>query len=260
MRSCPRIDFSFLYSSCLRDVVRGAVREGQPAFAVDGHAVLGQRQVFGREPEVDRVLRDLLERPAGCELRLDRLLAAEHRRLRLPDHLDVPERIVVVVAAEVEVVQPERLLEDRRVLVARERQHRLARVEHVVAADLVGAVREAVRVLVVRRREEQGGGVRGTRGEHDDVGRVTARSRRRARRRPRSRPCRPRSSPASRALAFVSSVTFECSSAGRTPSTSASDFPCTAQGKPSQFWQRTQTLYGMFGSLSLIPHGAWNGR
>ena len=59
---------------------------------------------------------------------------------------------------------------------------------------------------------------------------------------------------------LVSSVTFECSSAGRTPSTSASDFPCTAQGKPSQFWQRTQTLYGMFGSLSLIPHGAWNGR
>jgi hypothetical protein len=37
-------------------------------------------------------------------------------------------------------------------------------------------------------------------------------------------------------------------------------FPCTAQGKPSQFWQRTQALYGMFGSLSRIPHGAWNGR
>ena len=61
------------------------------------------------------------------------------------------------------------------------------------------------------------------------------------------------------ARAFVSSVTFGCSSAGRTPSTSASDLPCTAHGKPSQFWQRTQTLYGMFGSLSRIPHGAWNG-
>ena len=61
------------------------------------------------------------------------------------------------------------------------------------------------------------------------------------------------------AFAFVSSVTFGCSSAGRTPSTSASDFPCTAQGKPSQFMQRTQALYGMFASFSRTPHGAWNG-
>ena len=61
------------------------------------------------------------------------------------------------------------------------------------------------------------------------------------------------------ACAFVSSVTFGCSSAGRTPSTSASDFPCTAHGKPSQFAQRTQALYGMFASVSRTPHGAWNG-
>ena len=44
------------------------------------------------------------------------------------------------------------------------------------------------------------------------------------------------------ALAFVSSVTFACSSAGRTPSTSASDFACTRHGKPSQVEQRTQWL------------------
>ena len=60
--------------------------------------------------------------------------------------------------------------------------------------------------------------------------------------------------------AFVSNVTFGCSSAGRTPSTSASDLPCTAHGNPSQFWQRTQALYGMFISLRRIPQGAWNGR
>ena len=59
--------------------------------------------------------------------------------------------------------------------------------------------------------------------------------------------------------ALVSRVTFGCSSAGRTPSTSASDFPCTAHGKPSQFWQRTQALCGMFSSASRMPHGAWNG-
>ena len=51
------------------------------------------------------------------------------------------------------------------------------------------------------------------------------------------------------ACEFVSSVTFACSSAGRTPSTSASAFPCTAQGNPSQFVQRTQALWGMSGSF-----------
>ena len=87
----------------------------------------------------------------GREVRLGRLLAPEHRRLRLPDHLDGPEREVEAVATgEVEVVQPERLLEHGRVLLAREREHGLARVEHVVAADLVGPVCEPVRVLVVR--------------------------------------------------------------------------------------------------------------
>ena len=60
-------------------------------------------------------------------------------------------------------------------------------------------------------------------------------------------------------MPFVSSVTFGCSSAGRTPSTSASDLPCTAQGKPSQFVQRTQALYGRFASFRRTPQGAWNG-
>ena len=61
------------------------------------------------------------------------------------------------------------------------------------------------------------------------------------------------------ACAFVSSVTLECSSAGRTPSTSASDFAWTRHGKPSQVAQRMQVLYGRFASFSRIPHGAWNG-
>ena len=55
--------------------------------------------------------------------------------------------------------------------------------------------------------------------------------------------------------ALTSSVTLGCSSAGRTPSTSASDLPWTTQGKPSQFRQRTQSLYGMFGLAQ--AHAAW---
>ena len=61
------------------------------------------------------------------------------------------------------------------------------------------------------------------------------------------------------ASAPVSSVTFGCSIAGRTPITSASAFACTRQGNPSQLSQRTHLLNGMFDSPSMIPQGAWNG-
>ena len=61
-------------------------------------------------------------------------------------------------------------------------------------------------------------------------------------------------------LAFVRSVTFGWSSAGRTPSTSASDFAWTRHGKPSQVAQRMQVENGGFDSSSMTPHGAWNGR
>ncbi len=53
------------------------------------------------------------------------------------------------------------------------------------------------------------------------------------------------------ARALRSSVTFGCSSAGRTAITSASDLACTRQGKPSQVWQRMQRLYGHVG---LVQH------
>ena len=48
--------------------------------------------------------------------------------------------------------------------------------------------------------------------------------------------------PSATARAFVISVTFACSSAGRTASTSASDLAWTRHGKPSQVGQRTQLL------------------
>ena len=47
-----------------------------------------------------------------------------------------------------------------------------------------------------------------------------------------------------RACALVSMVTLACSSAGRTPRTSASDFACTRHGKPSHVEQRTQRAVG----------------
>jgi hypothetical protein len=57
----------------------------------------------------------------------------------------------------------------------------------------------------------------------------------------------------------VISVTFGYSSAGRTPTTSASALAWTMQGKPSHVAQRMQVLKGMLPSSSMIPQGAWNG-
>ena len=89
--------------------------------------------------------------------------------LRLADHLDVAHRVLEARHAEVEVVQPERLLVLRRVRLLRDGEHRLAVVEHVVAPDLVRAVGEPVRMLVVGRHEQQLGRVGGAAGDDDDA-------------------------------------------------------------------------------------------
>jgi hypothetical protein len=151
-------------------LVAGRVADLDLAVLVERDAVLGPRQVFGGEPEVDGVAGDLLQAPGRSEAGLAGLLAAEHRRLRLADHLDVAQRkLEVVPAAEVEVVDPEGLLEDGGVLFLRQREHGLAVVEHEVAPDLVGAVREPARVLVGRGREQQPGAVRGAAGDDHEV-------------------------------------------------------------------------------------------
>ena len=119
---------------------------------------------------------DLLQRERRRQLGHQRLLAAVHLGHRLAHHLDVPHRELPLVAGEVVVVDAEGLLEDGRVGLLGDRQHRLAVVEHVVAPDLVGAVGEAVRVLVVGRAEQQLGRVRRAAGDDDDVGAVASRA------------------------------------------------------------------------------------
>jgi hypothetical protein len=115
------------------------------------------------------VSRHPLKRPFRSEPCLPRPLAAEHRRLGLADHLHVAERELEVVGAEVEVVEAERLLIRGRVLVAREGEHGRRVVEHVVAADLVRAVGESIRVLVAGGSEQQLGRVGRPAGNSDDV-------------------------------------------------------------------------------------------
>src|SRR3954468_1669295 len=153
----------------LRLLVGRRVGDLHAAVAAHGHPVLEPREVLGRQPEVDGVPGDVAQRPLRRELRLQRLLAAVHLGRRLADHLDVPERVVDLVGAEVEVVEAERLLEHRRVGLAREGQDGRAVVEHVVAPDHVRAVRQAVRRPVARRGEQQPRAVRRAAGHDDDV-------------------------------------------------------------------------------------------
>src|SRR5437867_12749826 len=92
--------------------VVGRIRKPRLPAALHGHAVRRIRQVFRGEPEVERVLRHLVERPARRELGRAR---RQHVRVGLADERDVAERIFPVVRAVIVIVQGERLLEHGRI-------------------------------------------------------------------------------------------------------------------------------------------------
>ncbi len=115
-------------------------------------------------------------------------------------------------------------------------------------------------MLVARGLQKQLGGIGGPAGDDDDVAREN-RSSLPSRSTTTSVTAVPSTFVSSlMTLAFVSSVTFGCSSAGRTPNTSASDLAWTRHGNPSHVGQRMHVLFGMSASFRRMPHGAWNGR
>ena len=152
------------------DLVVRRVAERDLAFAVDCDAVVGRGEVFGGEPEINGVTGDEVEREHWGEPGFDRLLAFIHRALGFSDHLDITHRKLKVLHAKIKIIQPKRLLVFRRIRFLGNRQHGLAVVIHVVPADLVGAVGEAVRVFVIRRHEKEPRGVCRTCGNDDDAG------------------------------------------------------------------------------------------
>ena len=166
-------------------VVVRLVGDVDVAVTVDRDPIVWVGQVLGGQPEVDGVGGDLVEAPVRSELGQCGLLTLHRRAVGLADHLDVPEWPAVAGAAEVEVVEAERLLEHRVVALLGQRHHGLGVVVHVVAPDLVGAVGEPVGMPVVRRLEEELGAVRRACRHDDDVRRVDLlRCRRGTRRRP----------------------------------------------------------------------------
>ena len=133
-------------------VIVGCVREPDGAVAVHRHAIVRVRQVFRGEPEIERVLRHQLERhPRDERGRAGR----QHVTVGLSHEGDVPHRVGPLLRAEVEVVDCERLLEARRVGALGERQVHRVDVRHVMPSHDARAVRQALRMPVVRRAQEQ---------------------------------------------------------------------------------------------------------
>src|SRR5215475_2135045 len=96
----------------------------------------GIRQVFGSQPEIERVAGE----PAGGKGGEQTVaFAAEHRRVGLAQHLNVTEREVVLPRPEIEIVEPQRLLKPGRVRLPRDRDQGRVVVAHVVAPDDAGA-------------------------------------------------------------------------------------------------------------------------
>jgi hypothetical protein len=145
--------------------------QGQPDRAVPAERdpAVGPGEVLAGQPEVDRVPGDLA---VGCGRSPPE--PAGRRTLDLPvvglaEHLDVPHRVLPVLAGAVKVVEGQRLLEDRRVRLAGEGDEGQVVVPHVVPADQVGGIRQATRMLVGRRPQQQGGRQDGPGGEHHEA-------------------------------------------------------------------------------------------
>src|SRR5690348_15868027 len=155
----------------LGGVGRGVGQVNAPV-AVHGHAVAGLGHVLSGQPEVHGVTSHVRQAPVRRQQGELGLLALHRLRVRLPGHLDVPERPFAAVPGEVEVVQAERLLEHRVVALLAQGDHGLAVVVHVVAADQARAVGQAIRVPVGRRPEQDGGTVRRPGSYYYDVGLV----------------------------------------------------------------------------------------
>ena len=100
--------------------------------AVDRGAVVRVGEILGREPEVERVLGDVVEREPRREAWC---AGAKDRAISFTEHLDVPEREDRVLGAPVKVVEPERLLELCPVRRPRHRDHGAVQVGHVMPPD-----------------------------------------------------------------------------------------------------------------------------
>ena len=129
-------------------------RVGQNDLAVtaDGDPIVRIGKIFRGEPEVERVFGHQVQ----SEVRSDgRRSGLESDGVEFADERNVPHGILEVIRAEVEIVDAQRLLKNRRVGAFRNRHHDRVGVSHVVAAHDVGTVGQTARVFVIGGSQEK---------------------------------------------------------------------------------------------------------
>ena len=127
------------------------VHHDLPALQPD--AAFGVRQVFGHRQKVDAAPRDQTRQTLR-----QRGLRRQDRSGDLAQQLDIAQRGAVLPAGQVEIVDHQRFLIDRRVAAERvQRQHRRGVVVHEIAPDLVRAVGQPGPQQQHRRLHRAGG-------------------------------------------------------------------------------------------------------
>ncbi|MCG3163383.1 MAG: hypothetical protein JMDDDDMK_04780 [Acidobacteria bacterium] len=169
-----RLLFHQLLQLRLQPLVRfqivGRVREDNVALTVDGDAIVRIGQVFGSQPEIERMPGHQIQREAGGDGRRAR---RERHAVELADERDVAHREFPILRSEIEIVQAERLLKRRRVRAFRNgKQHRID-VAHVMPPDRVAGIGQPARMFVARRTQQQRRRIDRAARNRDDARRVS---------------------------------------------------------------------------------------
>lgn len=129
-------------------------------------AVIRIGEVFRRQPEVDGVVRHVVQ----DESRSGKGgIGFEHIAIGFSEHLDMPQRILRIGSAEVKIVDRHRLLKLRGVGLSRQSDHRGIVMAHVMSADAIGAICKAGWMLRRGRAQKERGGIDRPAGDDHDV-------------------------------------------------------------------------------------------
>ena len=115
------------------------------------------------------MLGDLVHRPARHQEGFQGGIALHDGAIGLTSHLNIAHRIVEVGISEVPIVDGDCFLEHRGVGLMGQGHHRLAVVIHVIAPHLIGAIGQALGVLIIGRHQQQPGTIGGTAAHHNHI-------------------------------------------------------------------------------------------
>ena len=110
--------FQLVVQLLLGHLVVRCVTQRQIAGPVHCYTIFRIGQVFGREPEIDSVVRKVAEQAGRERARFRAVFAPVHLPGRLTDHLDVAHRVLEPVHSKIEIDCKDGLLENGRIEIA----------------------------------------------------------------------------------------------------------------------------------------------